>query len=224
MAANDPGSTRYTTLLNPAKAGDNATFSEMAKWYESWVLQLCDGNEEIATEVWLNIFKNLSEFQPREDNTRCFRNWLQKIVSCERVNYMRHRYRRSKEFLPAAGGSDALRLIQATEDYGKFKVESDIVENSTTKMEREALITWDILKSYHTKSKYVDAFIQHCIHGRPVIECITAEGIALKDDEHRKKVIGQYLSGFKRIKGWLKRDCKRAFDNLDSPMGDLSNE
>jgi len=85
-------------VLAAARAGDDVSFGEIWRWLHlplvRWLSVVASGDvEDIASEVWLSIARNLASFRGDE---RDFRGWVFTIARRRAIDWRRHRQRQPR--------------------------------------------------------------------------------------------------------------------------------
>jgi len=103
-------------LLARARAGDEAAFLELWRSLQPRLLRYlrvlgCDDPDDIASETWLQVVRDLHRFSGDDDE---FRRWLFTVGRNRAIDAARARMRRRVS--PVAGGLDGLPDGQTVED------------------------------------------------------------------------------------------------------------
>ena len=92
------GRRAFRDVLLAARAGDERAFAEIWRWLHPalrrWLSVVASGDEEdIASEVWLSVARNLGSFA---GDDRDFRGWVFTIARRRAIDWGRHRQRQPR--------------------------------------------------------------------------------------------------------------------------------
>jgi RNA polymerase sigma-70 factor, ECF subfamily len=89
------GSGAFEDVLRGARAGDESAFAVLWRWLHPALLRWLGvvapgGVDDVASEVWLSVIRNLDSFEGSE---RDFRGWVFTIARRRAIDWARHRRR-----------------------------------------------------------------------------------------------------------------------------------
>ena len=92
------GRRAFQDVLSAARAGDDPSFAELWRWLHAplvrWLSVVVSGDvEDIESEVWLSITRNLASFRGDEQD---FRGWVFTIARRRAIDWGRHRQRQPR--------------------------------------------------------------------------------------------------------------------------------
>ena len=90
------GRRAFDDVLAAARAGDDAAFADLWRWLHPslarWLSVVASGDvEDIESEVWMSIARNLPSFRGDDDD---FRGWVFTIARRRAIDWGRRRQRR----------------------------------------------------------------------------------------------------------------------------------
>jgi RNA polymerase sigma-70 factor (ECF subfamily) len=90
------GRRAFADVLDSARAGDEMAFAELWRWLHPplmrWLVVVSSTDvDDVASEVWISISRNLGSF---EGDEQAFRRWVFTIARRRAIDWARHRNRR----------------------------------------------------------------------------------------------------------------------------------
>ncbi|GJM43588.1 MAG: RNA polymerase sigma factor [Gemmatimonadota bacterium] len=111
-----------TTLVQQAKAGDEAAFAELVERHQGRVyhhaLRLmgsAEDAEEVLQDTFLQVFRNLDRFEERSR----FSTWIYRIATNEALMRLRKARRKREVFLEDAFARDGEHAVEQIRDFAR---------------------------------------------------------------------------------------------------------
>jgi RNA polymerase sigma-70 factor (ECF subfamily) len=110
------GRRAFDEVLSAARAGDDQSFAEIWRWLHPplvrWLSVVGSGDvEDISSEVWLSITRNLASFNGDEGD---FRGWVFTIARRRAIDWGRQQQRRPR--LAALNGVDVADPVRVSSE------------------------------------------------------------------------------------------------------------